>query len=571
MQHLQQRLKSLTTERLAQANANEEEPHIALKEELASLSASHQTLVAQLTTLADELHEVKADNTRLLEENDSWQLLVEERTLAGHMGAGLLSSASPTKSSPPVKPKETSVLATLEEQMEMEELNAEMDIDASSPHPSAVELASPRVGNSLAVELNGESDIEKLRTELKSLRESNKALTLYCSKILDRIIASEGFEHILSVDYRTRRFGSRSVSGRAARPSVEDIARDMENNGPILLEEAASAPEMAAPAVPPRSRARPMSMMAPAPVPTAAAAGASAKKEEKERAAEDKRARRGFSIDFRSLGFGAKEPEPKPQLKPLALASSAAPARAPSNSPTRDAKESPIIGARKLEPQEEDEEDRRERHRLEAALKLMGIERTPEQGAVEVMVSPAPVPSQAPPEDTGSRATSWLRRLSRAAPPTHPPPAAAPKDAGSDSGRSSVGSSPLQRLSAAFGTSNTADLANLADQSPAEAAAALKAFDAKEAQQAKLLASGKATAAYTVPPKIDRSARARRSVVSANGTNGVANGNSTAQANGAANGHANGHPPADEYVPGHQQKESVSTLWSVGSGVSVDA
>lgn len=567
---------------------NEEEPHLALKEELASLSASHQTLVAQLTTLADELHEVKADNARLLEENDSWQLLVEERTLAGHMGSGLLTTSSPSRNSPPVKPKETTVLATLEEQMEMDELNAEMDIDASSPHPSAVELASPRLGNSLAAELNGDNDVEKMRTELKSLKESNKALTLYCSKILDRIIASEGFEHILSVDYRTRRFGTRNVSGRSIRPSVEEIARDMENGGPsgqLTDEPTAIAQEpaqpAAAPTVPPKSRARPMSMMV-NPTPATASA-APEKKDEKEKATEEKRSRRGFSIDFRSLGFGSgpKEPEPKqPQLKPLTLASSAAPAcpRVVSSgsgtsaasvasvtsgvSPTREVKASPVISARKLEPQEEDEEDRRERHRMEAALKLMGIERTPEAGAVEVM-APAPVPAT-PPEDTGSRATSWLRRLSRApAQPAAPAPAPVPpKDgASSDSARSSTGTSPLQRLSVAFGTSSTADLANLADATPADAAAALKAFDAKEAQQAKLLAQGKAQAAYTVPPKIDRSAR-KRNTLGANGTgaNGV---------NGAANGTANG--AADEYTSKHQQKESVSTLWSVGSSVSADA
>lgn len=567
---MQQRLKSLTTERLAHAHVNEEEPHLALKEELASLSASHQTLVAQLTTLADELHEVKADNARLLEENDSWQLLVEERTLAGHMGSGLLTTSSPPRNSPPVKPKETTVLATLEEQMEMEELNAEMDIDASSPHPSAVELASPRLGHTLAAELNGDNDIEKMRTELKSLKESNKALTLYCSKILDRIIASEGFEHILSVDYRTRRFGTRSVSGRTIRPSIEQLAKDMENNGPIVDEPAAVTPAQepasaAAPTVPPKSRARPMSMMvaaAPAPAPAAPA------KDDKEKATEEKRNRRGFSIDFRSLGFGgSKEPEPKqPQLKPLTLASSAAPAtsRVPSQSPTREIKASPVISARKLEPQEEDEEDRRERHRMEAALKLMGIERTPEAGAVEVM---APAPSVTPPEDTGSRATSWLRRLSRAPAPSQPTPTApapAPKDdSSSNSARSSTGTSPLQRLSVAFGTSSTADLANLADASPADAAAALKAFDAKEAQQAKLLAQGKSQAAYTVPPKIDRTARKRNtltgvnSVNDANGVNGTANG-----VNGTAH---------EEYVPKHQQKESVSTLWSVGSSVSADA
>jgi len=38
------------------------------------------------------------------------------------------------------------------------------------------------------------------------------AISTSCFQIIDRIIAQEGFEHILSVDYKTRRMGSRSAS-----------------------------------------------------------------------------------------------------------------------------------------------------------------------------------------------------------------------------------------------------------------------------------------------------------------------------------------------------------------------
>lgn len=41
-----------------------------------------------------------------------------------------------------------------------------------------------------------------LRAELKSLREANKALTLYVSKIVDRVCSQEGFEKVLAVDYK---------------------------------------------------------------------------------------------------------------------------------------------------------------------------------------------------------------------------------------------------------------------------------------------------------------------------------------------------------------------------------
>ena len=46
-------------------------------------------------------------------------------------------------------------------------------------------------------------------------------------QIIDRIIAQEGFEHILSVDYKTRRMGTRSASG-GRRGSLQDITNAMQ-------------------------------------------------------------------------------------------------------------------------------------------------------------------------------------------------------------------------------------------------------------------------------------------------------------------------------------------------------
>ncbi|GAA5975199.1 hypothetical protein JCM5350_000180 [Sporobolomyces pararoseus] len=45
--------------------------------------------------------------------------------------------------------------------------------------------------------------LEELHLEIKQLREANKALTLYVSKIVDRVCSQEGFEKVLAVDYRT--------------------------------------------------------------------------------------------------------------------------------------------------------------------------------------------------------------------------------------------------------------------------------------------------------------------------------------------------------------------------------
>lgn len=179
-----------------------------------TITASHQTLVQQLTTLADELHEIKADNSKLLEENESWQLLIEERTLAGTMRGGLLptttegaNGASNGATAPSsIRVKEPNALETLEEQLEMDELHSELEQQQSifdeSDRVLNAELqrvssggsflsASPNNGGmsgSLAHELGSIpsfAELDTLRTENKTLKESNKALALYCSKAGD--------------------------------------------------------------------------------------------------------------------------------------------------------------------------------------------------------------------------------------------------------------------------------------------------------------------------------------------------------------------------------------------------
>lgn len=46
------------------------------------------------------------------------------------------------------------------------------------------------------------AEVFELKSELKQLKEANKALTLYVSKIVDRVCSQEGFEKVLAVDYR---------------------------------------------------------------------------------------------------------------------------------------------------------------------------------------------------------------------------------------------------------------------------------------------------------------------------------------------------------------------------------
>lgn len=219
------------------------------------------------------------------------------------------------------------------------------------------------------------TDIDALRTEVKSLKDANKALSLYASKIIDRIISQEGFEHVLAVDYDklpatpttatqpSNSNGHKSPPSPAripkARPQSVIVGRSTSNPTPALG--AKDSPGFNSP-----------------PLTAAPKSGSSSKTQ-----------RRSLSFDWKSFSlFGGTESKPEnPSLRPLTLQPGA----------------SPVTGARKLETQE-DEEDKKERARLQATMKLMGIDQS------AVAPSPAtavpthyPSPGSPPPSTTQAR------------------------------------------------------------------------------------------------------------------------------------------------------------------------
>ncbi|KAL1411583.1 hypothetical protein Q8F55_002547 [Vanrija albida] len=618
-QHLHQRIKSLSAERSARPNTDD--AHAALQEELVTITASHQTLVQQLTTLADELHEIKADNAKLVEENESWQLLIEERTLAGTMRGGLLPATTEganggsnnTTAPSSIRIKEPNALETLEEQLEMDELHSELEQQQSifdeSDRVLTAELqrvssggsflsASPNNGGSLAAELGSIpsfAELDTLRTENKTLKESNKALALYCSKILDRILASEGYEHVLSTDYRTRRGLRPTSTSSKPKLNIEELAKTMETNGPPPVPE---LPPRPAPPAPAASKPRPQSMLLPRSTSSTNVTARSAGDVSPPKKDDDKRARRGFSIDFRSLGFGpAEKPEPKPVLKPLQLASRAAPAahkdapnprNSTSSMPPPPLPSPSVSVARKLDPTEEDEEDLKERHRMQAALKLMGIDPNANNGTIppppsQVLADNASAKDVEAATPSSSGAGSWFsRRLSRQ--PTATTTSASAQNAPASesapvpSDRSERGrSTPLARLSVVLSANDVAAITGglqLSDVHPdmdegEAAAAALRAYDAREREQARLLAEGKSQAAYTSPSKVLRPSITRSNSTISTGSSDV--GGTVARNSFSSDVRNSFSSEPRSYTNGaskHQPRASVSTLWSMGSSTT---
>lgn len=166
----------------------------------------------RLQQIEKQLLDTKMANARLMEDNESFQLLLSEKTLKGDF---------------------------------MQESRPETANDIGT--------------GSLADELEGARDVgeceggeayKKLEAELKSSRDSNKALTLYIDKIIGRLLQHEGFEHIIhEKDEPTK--ASVKLTDKALPPPPPD------EQGPSLLQRARSV--VAGKAGRPPSMIRPLS------------------------------------------------------------------------------------------------------------------------------------------------------------------------------------------------------------------------------------------------------------------------------------------------------------------------
>lgn len=404
----------------------------ALRLELSTLSTSYSSLQSTLQLLQSQLVDLKRVNNQLQEENESYMILLRERTLSGQFDlmrqvGGTLSTTSGFEDGDLTSEDDVgslrstgrSALDVVEEIAEEGEDSAHLDFNSDrqmadsrrrlprhtrkngsvshSPGrvPRGESLADLPVagpGLDLAAELGRAenkdielgtsieertglgkgrrgkgsteprhisssesqdpattfSDIDALRMEVKSLKDANKALSLYASKIIDRIIAEEGFERVLAIDYER---GQKTPSTATLPPNVL----------PILN---------AAPPAPKGSSRRPQSMIfghtasssvvaslqEPTPTP---ALSSNVDASTSMPSNTTKAQRRSLSFDWRGFSmFGGEKRTENPALRPLTLKPGT----------------TPVTSARKLETHE-DEEDRRERERLRATMKLLGIEK----------------------------------------------------------------------------------------------------------------------------------------------------------------------------------------------------
>ncbi|TFK41048.1 hypothetical protein BDQ12DRAFT_646758 [Crucibulum laeve] len=404
----------------------------ALKLELSTLSTSYSSLQSTLVLLQTQLVDLRRVNHELQEENESYMILLREKTLSGQfdlmrqVGGGSVSSDEASLDDgventdngdigslhsvgrsilDRVDEEAGESLAFLQEDIEH---NSNPDLESSRPsrYPSRqgrkrtlsngasrgeslADLPITGPGLDLAAELgraenkdilagnavddrdrsvlntkkrnaktsddrkgvlpesaadptSSASDLDALRTEVKSLKDANKALSLYASKIIDRIIAQEGFEHVLAVDYEKEPSTPSTAHPNSTTSKSIPVAHTKARPQSVLVS---------------RSDSMSSSDPRPAATPISKPTGSTTKTQ-----------RRSLSFDWKTFSlFNPAEKRPESNLRPLTLKPGA----------------SPVTGARKLDTQEDDE-DRKERERLNATMKLMGIQPAPH--------SPLPIP-----------------------------------------------------------------------------------------------------------------------------------------------------------------------------------
>lgn len=185
----------------------------------------------RLRELEKQLLETRMTNARLMEDNESFQLLLGEKTLNGDLSRGDF----------------------LRESAQAEER------PASPNGPST----------SLADELQSAADVEvvrRLEGEVNSMRAENKALTLYINKIIGRLLTHQGFESVLGTDLDAESSGMPDKNKELPPPPPQETEQPQG-----FLQRAKSVAMGGS-----RNKPRPLSMMGPPPQPIANATHQSA-------------------------------------------------------------------------------------------------------------------------------------------------------------------------------------------------------------------------------------------------------------------------------------------------------
>ncbi|TPX06870.1 uncharacterized protein E0L32_002366 [Thyridium curvatum] len=132
------------------------------------------------------LMEARMANARLMEDNESYQLLLQEKTLKGDFGANDFAYLGGSAAAGGAAGDRTSRVSTNQDALNALEGRTGGEGGASTLADELSEAAE-----------NESENYRRLEAELKAAKDQNKALTLYINKIIERLLQHKDFEHIL--------------------------------------------------------------------------------------------------------------------------------------------------------------------------------------------------------------------------------------------------------------------------------------------------------------------------------------------------------------------------------------
>ncbi|KAK8069559.1 hypothetical protein PG994_006175 [Apiospora phragmitis] len=193
------------------------------------------------------LMEARMANARLMEDNESYQLLLQEKTLHGDFGKGDFSYMG-------VSANQDALSALEGRSSTGGEANAEGN--ATSLGASlADELGDAADDLAVSTVDDGEHQ-RRLEGEIRAMKDQNKALTLYINKIIERLLQHQEFEHILDQSSDPK------AAGANVNKELPTTPLDSQNPGASFLARAKSVMGNTPPAAAPGARRpRPMSFI----------------------------------------------------------------------------------------------------------------------------------------------------------------------------------------------------------------------------------------------------------------------------------------------------------------------
>ncbi|KAK5168770.1 uncharacterized protein LTR77_006079 [Saxophila tyrrhenica] len=144
---------------------------------------------SNLQQLERQMYDIKMQNARLMEENESFQLLLRDKTLNGDFAASDLLCAPSTNGDGSRPPSRNPADGLRQSGTSLaDELGSANQDDAST--------LDGDIGPDSATTVT-DSKERRLQGEVNSLKDQNKALTLYINNIISRLLQHEQFEQIL--------------------------------------------------------------------------------------------------------------------------------------------------------------------------------------------------------------------------------------------------------------------------------------------------------------------------------------------------------------------------------------